>query len=201
MPRTRSPSEPGGHGKYLVFRIGDEDFGFDVLDVQEIIGLRKVTRLPNMPPFVRGVINLRGKIVPVMDLRRKFGLPDADDSPKTCIIVAQLTVDGAVDTVSAVVDLVTEVIDIPTDAIEDAPSLGDPTQADFMRGIAKLDGRVIVLLDATRCLAGGALAALGAAAQLAARVARDGSDERDDAPAAALAPHSPPAAPPRPERG
>lgn len=169
MSSARAASGNAGPNKVLVFRLGDEEFAFDVLDVQEIIGLRKVTRLPNMPPLVRGVINLRGRIVPVMDLRRKFGLPDAVDTDKTCIIVAQLELDGSADTVSAVVDIVSEVIDIDPAAVEPPPALGDPAQAGLIQGIAKLADRVIVLLDAARCLGDGGRPTFGPAAEVAAR--------------------------------
>lgn len=134
--------------KFLTFSLGNEQYGLEILRVKEIIGLLDITKVPRMPEFVRGVINLRGKIIPVVDLRVKFGMPRADDTQETCIIVADLG-----DTLTGVVvDRVCEVLDISSNEIEEPPSFGSEVDTRFILGIGKSKGKVVILLDIAKVL-------------------------------------------------
>lgn len=145
-------------GKYLTFFLAGEEYGLEILKVSEIIGLQPITRVPRMPEFVRGVINLRGKVIPITDLRRKFGM-SAEDSEDSCIIVVQMK---GVQT-GIVVDRVSEVVAIAEADIEDAPTFGAGIRTEFLLGIGKTGGRVKMLLDIDKVLATNELAALEAA--------------------------------------
>lgn len=152
----------GAH-KFLTFTLGGESYGIDILRVQEIIGMMPVTRVPRTPSFVRGVINLRGRVIPVVDLRTKFELADATDTDRTCIVVVQLSDDGA-SVMGAVVDEVSEVLDISSEAIEDTPAFGGGVNAEFVLGMGKVHDAVVMLLDIERVLTGTELAAVKALA-------------------------------------
>lgn len=143
-------------GKFLNFQLGGEFYGLDLSRVKEIIGIMKVTRVPNSPPFVRGVINLRGKVIPVIDLRIKFDMERRDDTERTCIIVMQ-TDNGAGQmlTTGIVVDEVCEVLDITADQIEPAPELGSEVSAEMIMGIGKVARKVLLLLNIEAVLAFG----------------------------------------------
>ena len=145
-------------GKYLTFFLAGEEYGLEILKVSEIIGMQPITRVPRMPDFVRGVINLRGKVIPITDLRKKFGmsLDGVDDS---CIIVVQMK---GVQT-GIVVDRVSEVVAIIEADIEDAPTFGAGIHTEFLLGIGKAGGRVKLLLDIDKVLATSELEALEAA--------------------------------------
>ncbi len=145
-------------GKYLTFFLAGEEYGLEILKVSEIIGLQPITRVPRMPEFVRGVINLRGKVIPITDLRMKFGM-DAEDSEDSCIIVVQMR---GIQT-GIVVDRVSEVVAITEADIEDAPSFGAGIRTEFLLGIGKTGERVKLLLDIDKVLATTELAALEAA--------------------------------------
>lgn len=139
-------------GKYLTFRLAAEEYGLQILKVQEILGLMSVTRVPRTPPFIRGVVNLRGKVIPVVDLRRKFRLPVVADTKRTCIIIAQIDrADGAL-TLGAVVDQVSEVQNIPPEAIEPPPAIGQAIDTAFITGLGKAGRKVVVMLDIDRVL-------------------------------------------------
>jgi len=145
-------------GKYLTFFLAGEEYGLEILKVSEIIGLQPITRVPRMPEFVRGVINLRGKVIPITDLRMKFGM-GAEDSEDSCIIVVQMR---GIQT-GIVVDRVSEVVAISEADIEDAPSFGAGIRTEFLLGIGKTGGRVKLLLDIDKVLATAEIAALQAA--------------------------------------
>jgi purine-binding chemotaxis protein CheW len=145
-------------GKYLTFFLAGEEYGLEILKVSEIIGMQPITRVPRMPEFVRGVINLRGKVIPITDLRRKFAM-GAEDTEDSCIIVVQMQ---GVQT-GIVVDRVSEVVAINEADIEDAPSFGAGIHTEFLLGIGKAGGRVKLLLDIDKVLATSELAALEAA--------------------------------------
>jgi purine-binding chemotaxis protein CheW len=135
-------------GKFLTFALGRESYGVSVLKVREIIRLMDITAVPQMPAYVKGVINLRGKVVPVVDLRLKFGLAHANATECTCIVVAQVqSVAGCSALIGFVVDAVEEVISITSDEIEPAPDFGAALDTDYILGMAKLKGRVKTLLD------------------------------------------------------
>jgi len=141
-------------GKYLTFVLNGETYGIDVLQVREIIRLTNITAVPQMPAYVRGVINLRGKIIPVLDLRLRFGFADAQNTEQTCIIVVQVRLpDGKSTQMGLIVDGVEEALNITGGDIEDAPDFGAALSTECIRGMAKIKGKVISLLDIDRALA------------------------------------------------
>jgi purine-binding chemotaxis protein CheW len=141
-------------GKYLTFRLANENYGLEILKVQEIIGILKVTRVPKMPEFVRGIVNLRGKLIPVIDMRSKFGLQMQEDTEKTCIIVVQFGHKEQMLTIGVIVDSVSEVLNIKEDQLEPSPSIGSTVETDFILSIGKVGEKVIILLDIDRVLTG-----------------------------------------------
>jgi len=145
-------------GKYLTFFLAGEEYGLEILKVSEIIGMQPITRVPRMPEFVRGVINLRGKVIPITDLRSKFGM-EHDGSEDSCIIVVQMR--GIM--TGVVVDRVSEVVAIAEADIEDAPTFGAGIHTEFLLGIGKTGGRVKLLLDIDKVLASSEIATLEAA--------------------------------------
>lgn len=134
-------------GMYLSFKLGDEEYGLEIQKVQEIIRMMETTRMPRTPDHVRGVINLRGKVIPVVDLRRKLGMESAPDTSHSCIIVAQLMRRGRLVPMGVVVDEVCEVLDIEGERIQDPPSLSGGADDGFFLGVARLERRVVLLLD------------------------------------------------------
>lgn|SRR5690554_5666941 len=149
----------GKGGKYLTFFLAGEEYGIEILKVHEIIGMMPITRVPRTPDVVRGVINLRGKVIPIVDLRRRFHLPAAEPTEETCIIVVQVR---GVQT-GVVVDSVSEVMDIHGNDVEDTPSFGVDVDTAYLLGIAKSAGRVRLLLDIDRVLSHEDVQALGEA--------------------------------------
>ena len=133
--------------KFLTFNLGGEQYGLEILKVREIIGIMDITRVPRTPEFVRGVINLRGKVIPVIDLRNKFGMPMVQDTEQTCIIVVDLSFENTSLLMGIIVDSVSEVLDIDIDDIEDTPIFGTAVSTDFIKGIAKTKGGVKILLN------------------------------------------------------
>jgi len=139
-------------GKYLTFSLAGEEYGIGILKVKEIIGLLPVTSVPQAPHFVKGVINLRGKVIPVTDLRLRFGLEEAAYTERTCIIVVEVqSSKGQVQT-GIVVDSVSEVLNIRAEEIEETPSFGTALETDYILGMAKMEGGVKILLDINRIL-------------------------------------------------
>jgi purine-binding chemotaxis protein CheW len=137
-------------GKYLTFALEKTEYGLEILKVREIIGMMEITEVPRTPEFVRGVMNLRGKIIPVMELRRVFGMQTVEEDENTRIVVVEIA--GL--EVGIVVDCVREVFDIHEESIEDAPSFGLAVDTDFVLGIGKRDERVTILLDIDKVLTG-----------------------------------------------
>jgi len=133
--------------KYLTFSLGDEQYGLDILRVREIIGLMDITKVPRTPQFIRGVINLRGKVIPVIDLRKKFEMESVDDTDQTCIIVADIERESSTLQMGIIVDSVSEVLDIEKDNIDEAPTFGADISTTFIKGIAKTKGGVKILLN------------------------------------------------------
>jgi len=149
--KSRSPSvesSGGKGGKFLTFFLAGEEYGLEILKVQEIIGMMPITSVPRTPAFIRGVINLRGKVIPVVDLRLKLAMDSTAQTDETCIIVVQ----AAGLEIGVVVDKVSEVLDIAEGDIEDAPSFGTDVNSDYILGIGKSDGRVKLLLDIDKVL-------------------------------------------------
>ena len=139
---------------YLTFSLGDETFALDVANVREVLDLSDITKVPRTPDFMRGVINLRGRVVPVMDMRIKFGLPAEEDTVDTCIIVAEVDLDGEATVIGALADSVREVFQISADDIEPPPSIGMQMSTDFIRGMGKQDDEFIIILDVNRIFTG-----------------------------------------------
>jgi len=135
--------------KYLTFRLAEEDYGIEIGDVIEIIGIQKITQLPDMPRFIKGVINLRGQVIPVMDVRLRFGLPARDYDERTCIVVVKIEEK----TVGLVVDRVNEVVDIPESQVElpNSSTMALPEQN--VKGLGKIREEIRILLDTEKILA------------------------------------------------
>lgn len=146
------PQADARAGKYLTFQLANEEFGIRVLKVREIMGLQEITAVPQTPAHIKGVINLRGKVVPVIDLRLKFSLPAADYTQRTCIIVTQVQGESANVMVGIVVDGVSEVLNLSAAEIEDTPDFGDGTGVRYLLGMAKVKGKVKILLDIDQVL-------------------------------------------------
>lgn len=143
-------------GKFLTFLLQDEEYGLEILKVREIMGVMNITPVPQTPPYVKGVINLRGQVIPVVDLRLKFGLPEGEYDQKTCIIVVD--VKGTL--MGIVVDTVSEVLDIKAANIEAAPTFGTELNTDYILGMGKVDGHVKILLEIDKVLSSDELVAL-----------------------------------------
>ncbi len=140
-------------GKYLTFALASEEFGLEILKVREIIGIMEITAVPQTPEYVRGVINLRGQVIPVIDLRAKYGMEAIETTDQTCIIVVEIEQDDRKFNTGIVVDHVQEVLDIVGDQIEDAPQFGSNVATDFILGMGKIGDSVKILLDIDKVLA------------------------------------------------
>ncbi|MDD2706887.1 MAG: chemotaxis protein CheW [Verrucomicrobiae bacterium] len=141
-------------GKYLTFLLGKESYGIGVLRVREIIRMQETTSIPQLPPFVKGVINLRGKVIPVIDLRVKFNLPQVEVTERTCIVVVQVNMGGGKSAwMGLVVDAVEEVAQIGQGEIEDTPDFGMKLSTNYILGMAKIKGVVKTLLDIDQVVA------------------------------------------------
>ena len=152
-------------GKYLTFVLGAESYGIAVGKVREIIRMTEVTTVPQMPDYVSGVINLRGKIIPVLDLRLRFGLKATDTDARTCIIVAQISLpNGDKTQLGMIVDGVEEVVNIEEAALEDVPHFGSRLRHDYLLSMAKVKGKVKTLLDIDKVLSADALEELAGTA-------------------------------------
>jgi purine-binding chemotaxis protein CheW len=139
-------------GKYLTFLLANEEFGIRVLKVREIMGLQEITAVPQTPAHIKGVINLRGKVIPVIDLRLKFSLPAADYTQRTCIIVTQIKGESGTILMGIVVDAVSEVLTLAENDVEDAPEFGADMAGQYLLGLAKVKGKVKILLDIDKVL-------------------------------------------------
>jgi purine-binding chemotaxis protein CheW len=134
-------------GKYLTFKLAKEEFAIQVLKVREIMGVQDITSVPHTPVYVKGVINLRGKVIPVLDLRLKFGLPEVAYDRRTCIIVVQIQSPAGSLLTGIVVDSVSEVVNIAAAEIEDTPDFGEGIETPYLLGMAKIKDKVKILLD------------------------------------------------------
>ncbi|BDG07980.1 chemotaxis protein CheW [Anaeromyxobacter paludicola] len=140
-------------GKYMTFKLAEEEYGLEILKVREIIGFMEVTRVPRTPEFIRGVINLRGKVIPVIDLRLKFAMPRTEATDQTVIIVVQCQLGDKQLTMGILVDQVLEVLSIDGPQIEPPPSFGtSAVDTEFILGVGKAEKRVIFLLDIDKVL-------------------------------------------------
>jgi len=137
-------------GKYLTFVLAEEDYGLEILKVREIMGVLDITTVPHTPHYVKGVVNIRGKVIPIVDLRLKFDMPEVEYTEETCIIVVYV---GQVE-VGIIVDCVSEVMDIAEEDIEDAPEFGAELDTTTILGMSKAGGKVTILLDINKVLNG-----------------------------------------------
>jgi len=133
--------------QFLTFKLEEEVFALDIGKVREVLDFTTVTKVPQTPDFMRGVINLRGNVVPVVDLRLKFALPKTEKTINTCIIITEVEVEGETLVLGAMVDSVQEVLDLEPEQIEPAPRIGTKLNTDFIRGMGKRDGEFIIILD------------------------------------------------------
>ena len=139
-------------GKYLTFVLNEEEYGIGILKIKEIIGMMPITTVPQTPEFVKGVINLRGKVIPIVDLRARFGMKPIDYTERTCIIVVEIEGPAGMMMIGIVVDAVSEVLNIKDEEIEDTPTFGAKLNTDYILGMAKMEGGVKILLDIDRVL-------------------------------------------------
>jgi purine-binding chemotaxis protein CheW len=139
-------------GKFLTFTLEDEEYGISILTVKEIIGMMPVTSIPRTPDFVKGVVNLRGKVIPVIDLRLKFAMNEIPYTDRTCIIVVEINADASTILIGIVVDAVSEVLNVRNQDIEETPTFGAKLDTDYILGMAKMEGGVKILLDISKVL-------------------------------------------------
>ena len=136
--------------QYLTFKLGDELFGVDVSKAREVLDYSEVTHVPQMPGYMLGVINLRGSVVPVINLRKKFGMADSEQTIDTCIIVIEIEIDGDVIVVGTMVDAVQEVLDLTEAQIEPPPRLGTKLNTEFIKGMGNIEDQFLIILDIDR---------------------------------------------------
>ncbi len=139
-------------GKYLTFSLVGEEYGVGILKIKEIIGMIPITPVPKTPDYVKGVINLRGKVIPIIDLRLRFGMEPMEYTERTCIIVVEITGEMRTVLIGIVVDSVSEVLNIKSEDIEETPAFGTAMDTDYILGMAKMDGGVKILLDIDKVL-------------------------------------------------
>ncbi len=151
-------------GKYLTFTMAEEEYGIGILKIKEIIGMMPITTVPQTPDFVKGVINLRGKVIPVMDLRLRFGLEAIEYNDRTCIIVVEIEGQAGTIQIGIVVDSVSEVLNVKGEDIEDTPTFGTKLDTEYILGMAKMEGGVKILLDIDKVLNAEEIAVLEKAA-------------------------------------
>jgi purine-binding chemotaxis protein CheW len=146
--------------QYLTFKLSDEVFALDVAKVREVLDFTNITRIPRTPEFMRGVINLRGSVVPVVDLRLGFGMPATERTVNTCIVVVEVCLQGETIVVGALADSVEEVIDLEPQQIQAAPSIGSSIDTDFIRGMGRRESEFIMILDIDKVFSAEQLTAL-----------------------------------------
>jgi purine-binding chemotaxis protein CheW len=151
--------------QYLTFRLGEEVFGLDVGKVREILDFTTITKVPRTPEFMRGVINLRGSVVPVVDMRVKFGMSATEKTVNTCIVVAEVELEGDSIVLGALVDSVQEVFELEPGQIEPAPRIGTKLKTEFIKGMGKRDDRFIILLDVDKAFSAEELSLVADSAQ------------------------------------
>jgi purine-binding chemotaxis protein CheW len=146
--------------QYLTFKLADEIFALDVAKVREILEVTTITKVPQTPDFMRGVINLRGSVVPVVDMRLKFGMSMTEQTVNTCIIVVEINLDGDSLVLGALADSVQEVVEMEAESIEPAPHIGTKLNTDFIRGMGKIDDHFVMILDIDKIFSSAELADL-----------------------------------------
>ena len=142
----------GEDGQYLTFMLGGEMYAIGILNIKEIIEYGQVTEVPMMPAFIRGIINLRGRVVPVVNLLARFGKPSSETTKRSCIVIIETGTEDERQDIGVLVDSVSEVLDIPASEIEPAPSFGAKIRSDFISGMGKVDGKFVVMLSVDKVL-------------------------------------------------
>ena len=163
-PSDEASDAPALGGKFLTFKLGDEEYGVEILKVGEINGIMKITAVPRVPEFVKGVINLRGNVIPVIDLRLKFALDEIEHTEQTCIIVVNVGRE-----IGIIVDTVSEVLDIASENIDPPPQLGGMPDTSFILGMGKVNDTVKILLNIDRVLSDEEVSDISSAAEAAAQ--------------------------------
>ena len=176
---TMTPTE---QTQYLTFYIGSEEYAVALLRVREIIEYDTVTRVPSTPAWIRGVINVRGSVVPVVDLAVKFGLPETPVTRRTCIVIVEVQLDGQDTAMGVLSDSVSQVVDLGPREIEPAPPFGTRVKVDFLTGMAKLGKQFALILDIDRVLSSGEILAAAAAAETEAEPAESGEVQPPEEP-------------------
>ena len=148
--KERAAAAAGEHRQYLTFMLGKEIFAVSILRIKEIIEYGQLTTVPMMPEFIRGVINLRGAVVPVMDLMARFGQDSSALSKRTCVVILEIELEGETQDVGILVDAVNEVLEIAGSEVEPAPRFGTNIRADFISGMGKVGGKFVIILDLNR---------------------------------------------------
>ena len=162
---VKMPGDTGHTGQYLTFQLAGEVFAIGILAIREILEYASLTTVPMMPAYVRGVINLRGSVVPVLDLMVRFGRAPAEATKRTCIVIVEITTHGERQVFGVVVDSVNAVLDIPASEIEPPPSFGARIRTDFIQGMGRVNDRFVILLDVNHVLAAEEIALLGESMQ------------------------------------
>lgn len=148
----RETQEAGKEGKYLTFFLNQEEYGVGILKIKEIIGMMAITAVPRTPDYVKGVINLRGKVIPIIDLRIRFGMPPQEYDERTCIIVVEIDGDDVTIPMGVVVDSVSEVCNVDASQVEETPTFGTALDTAYILGMAKMEDSVKILLDIDKVL-------------------------------------------------
>lgn len=166
--------------QYLTFSLGKEDFALEIARVREVLDYTNITKVPRMPEFLRGVINLRGNVVPVTDLRLKLGMSATERTVNTCIVIVEIDIDGELMHMGVLTDSVREVLDLNPDQIKPPPRLGTKLNTEFIRGMGKRDDRLLIILDIDKVLSSDELAEV----QSAGNGPASGSEEQAEVEAA-----------------
>jgi purine-binding chemotaxis protein CheW len=157
---TGLPASGSDENQYLTFKLQEETYAFGILNVKEILEYGKITKVPMMPDFIQGVINLRGEVVPVVNLARRFGLKTSEITKKTCVVIIEIGADDTRHELGVMVDSVSEVLEIESEQIRPAPGFGAKIRNDFIRGMGKLNDDFVIILDQDRVLSVNELAAV-----------------------------------------
>ncbi len=165
---------------YLTFQLEDEAFALDVSQVREILDLTSITKVPRAPDFMRGVINVRGSVVPVIDMRRKFGMPLTEGTVDTRIIIMEISLEGKTTVLGAIADSVNDVLELEPGQIEDPPEIGSRWRSEFIKGIGKQGDRFIIIIDIDRVFSSDDLVAVQKKADLQARASESTAAEPEE---------------------
>jgi purine-binding chemotaxis protein CheW len=161
---------------YLTFTLGEEVFAVDVQEVREVLDFTSITKVPRTPDFMRGVINLRGSVVPVIDMRLKFGMEGTEETVDTCVIVMEVNLDGETAVIGALADSVKEVFDLDPEQIEPPPRIGTSLNTEFIHGMGKHNDLFIIILDINRVFSADELTLVGAAGMLSSEAGEGGAE-------------------------